>query len=73
MCFFFRKLKSGGAYWTQETHLFQDDVFVCSVCGFQADQGYAECPSCHAVMTKCVYDATWAEEADILDDLLDDD
>lgn len=61
------------AHWTQRTHLFRADEYICS--GFKAvsDKPYRICPSCGAPMKKAKYDPSWVDEAEGLSALLDDD
>lgn len=61
------------AHWTQSTHLFRDDEYICSSCGAAYKKPYQECPSCGAVMKKTKYDPSWADEAEGLSALFDDD
>ena len=61
------------AYWTQRTHLFQRDEYICSVCGTASDKPYRACPVCKAAMGKTKYDPSWVDEAEGLSTLMDDD
>ncbi len=61
------------ARWTQKTHLFRADEFVCSNCGDSFPNPYAICPSCGADMKKVKYDPSWVDEAEGLSAILDDD
>lgn len=61
------------AYWTRRTHLFRADEFICSACGASRPKPTASCPACGARMKKTKYDAAWADEAEGLSTLLDDD
>ncbi len=66
-----RSTKTG--YWTQRTHLFRADEFICSVCKASSDKPYKECPACGAPMKKSKYDPSWVDEAEGLSALVDDD
>ncbi len=61
------------ARWTQKTHLFRADEFICSKCGASFPRPCAVCPSCGADMKKTKYDPSWVDEAEGLSALLDDD
>jgi len=61
------------ADWTQRTHLFRADEYICSVCGSSCDKPYKVCPKCGAKMKKGKYDPSWVDEAEGLSALLDDD
>ena len=61
------------AHWTQRTHLFRADEFVCSACGATCVKPYQTCPACGARMKKAKYDASWVDEAEGLSALLDED
>ena len=61
------------AHWTQRTHLFRVDEFICSACRRVSDKPYKICPACGAVMKKAKYDASWVDEAEGLSAVLDDD
>ena len=61
------------AYWTQRTHLFRADEYICSACKTTCDKPYKVCPSCGAPMNKSKYDPSWVDEAEGLSALLDDD
>ena len=61
------------AHWTQRTHLFRRDEFICSACKSSADKPYKACPTCGAPMKKTKYDSSWVDEAEGLSALLDDD
>lgn len=55
------------AYWTQKTHLFRADEYICSKCGFKADKPYKNCPNCDSEMGKNKYDPSWVDEAEMMD------
>ena len=55
------------AYWTQKTHLFRSDEYICSACGCSTDKAYKQCPSCESDMCKSKYDPSWVDEAEIMD------
>lgn len=59
--------------WTQRTHLFRADEFICSVCRSVSDKPYKVCPACGAAMKKAECDASWVDEAESLSAILDDD
>jgi len=61
------------ANWTQRTHLFRADEYICSACGSSCDKPYKVCPKCAAKMKKGKYDPSWVDEAEGLSALLDDD
>lgn len=61
------------AYWTQRTHLFRADEFICSACGVSCNKPYKTCPSCGAPMKKPKYDASWVDEAEMMSAVMDDD
>lgn len=66
-----RSVKTG--CWTQHTHLFRADEFICSACQASCDKPYKECPVCGALMKKSKYDPSWVDEAEGLSALVDDD
>ena len=55
------------AYWTQKTHLFRSDEYICSACGYSAGKPYKQCPSCGSDMCKNKYDPSWVDEAEMMD------
>ena len=61
------------AHWTQHTHLFRADEYICSRCGASCGRPERQCPSCGAKMKKGHCDASWVDEAEGLSALLDDD
>ena len=62
--------KKAFAYWTQRTHLFRADEYICSNCHFVTTKNLlAECPRCAARMKKTKYSASWVDEAEFLDSL----
>ena len=63
----FGKRDKKTAYWTQKTHLFKADEYICSHCGFSADKPYRNCPKCGSEMKKSKYDPSWVDEAEIMD------
>ncbi len=65
-------MKRKRAYWTRKTHLFRRDEYICSVCGCRSDKPYAECPSCGSPMKGSKYDASWVDEMEEIDAILDD-
>lgn len=57
-------------FWTQRTHLFRPDEFICSNCGYiTTKKRLPECPHCSARMKKTKYDPSWVDEAEFLDSL----
>lgn len=67
-----KKNNDSTSYWIQKTHLFRRDEFICASCGCVADKAYVECPSCGCRMKKCKYDASWVDEAEMMDIFLED-
>ena len=61
------------AHWIQKTHLFKADEFFCSACGAKAYKAYRLCPACGLPMRKTIYKASWADEAEEVSALLDND
>lgn len=61
------------AYWTQKTHLFRSDEYICSSCKRSCEKPYKTCPSCGASMKKAKYDPSWVDEAEGLSAIFDDD
>lgn len=61
------------AYWTQQTHLFLTDKYICSACKTSSNKPYKVCPACSTPMKKTKYNPSWVDEAEILSTILDDD
>ncbi len=61
------------AVWTQRTHLFRADEYICSACRSVSEKPYRVCPACGASMKKAKHDASWVDEAEGLSAFLDDD
>ena len=61
------------AYWTQRTHLFRSDEYICSVCKASCKRPYKVCPKCGSQMRKSMYDPSWVDEAEMSAVLMDDD
>ena len=61
------------AHWTQRTHLFRADEFICSACRAVCNNPYRICPSCGMPMKKTKYNPSWVDEAEGLFVILDDD
>ena len=61
------------AHWTQKTHLFSADEYICSRCGVSCCKPYKVCPNCRSAMGKSSYNPSWVDEAEGLSVLLDDD
>lgn len=59
--------------WVRKTHLFRADEYFCSKCGAVFNKPYKTCPTCGSVMVRTKYDPSWADEAEGLSTLLDDD
>ena len=55
------------AYWTQRTHIFRSDEYVCSACGAKIDRPYKRCPNCRAIMKSAKYDPSWVDEIEFMD------
>lgn len=70
--FGFKKKEQSG-YWTQKTHLFSADEYLCSVCGRSTSKPYGVCPACKSRMKRSKYDPGWVDEAEALSAILDDD
>ena len=68
-----RQSRMKAAHWTQRTHLFRADEFICSACRSVSDKPYSVCPVCGASMKKTRQDASWVDEAEGLSAMLDDD
>ena len=60
-------------HWTQKTHLFRRDEYICSECGTRCERPYQICPGCGIRMKSSRYDPTWVDEAEELSAILDDD
>ena len=61
------------AHWTQRTHLFRADEYICSCCGVVCEKPYQVCPSCRSQMERSKYSASWVDEAEGLSAILDED
>ena len=68
------------ASWTQKTHLFKADEYICSACGASSRnafichrQRHCAIPRCGAKMKNGRYEASWVDEAEALSAILDDD
>ena len=61
------------AGWTQKTHLFKADEYICSACGASCGKPAKTCPRCGAKMKNGRYEASWVDEAEALSAILDDD
>ena len=55
------------AGWTQKTHLFKADEYICH------RQRHCAIPRCGAKMKNGRYEASWVDEAEALSAILDDD
>ena len=58
--------------WKQKTHFLRADEFVCSVCGCKAKKAYKICPGCGSKLSKVKYDASWVDEAELIDMIWED-
>ncbi len=67
-----KSTKTRLAYWTQKTHLFRSDEYICSACRASSNKAYSVCPVCGASMKKTKYDPSWVDEAEELSAMLDD-
>ena len=61
------------AHWTQRTHLFRADEYICSACNASSDKPYKIRPACGSKMKKTGYDPSWVDEIETLSAFLDDD
>lgn len=61
------------ASWTQKTHLFKADEYICSECGASCGKPTKICSRCGAKMKNGRYEASWVDEAEALSAILDDD
>ena len=64
--------KEKAPVWLQKTHFLRADEYICSACGFKAKRASGVCPGCGARISKTKYDSSWADEAEILDMMLED-
>ena len=51
----------------RRTHLFRQDEYECSACGYRAKKAFPACPRCGAAMKGAKYDPTWIDEAEEFD------
>lgn len=63
----FRKSAPKKAYWTQRTHLFRADEFICSACKHVAAGPKKKCPYCGAIMKNTKYDPNWVDEIEFME------
>ncbi len=61
------------ASWTQRTHLFRADEYICSACNASSKKPYKICPVCGSRMKKTKYDPSWVDEAELMSAIMDDD
>ena len=61
------------AYWIQNTRLFRADEYTCSKCGGSCKKPSEYCPKMSLQNEKRKYDTSWADEAEGLSAILDDD
>lgn len=61
------------AKWTEKTHLFSPDEYICSNCGYSCEKAFRECPRCHSEMGGSDYEPSWVDEAEMMDILFGDD
>lgn len=62
-----KSMKPKKAYWTQRTHLFRSDEYICSACKHIAAGPKRECPYCGAKMKGSKYDPNWVDEIELAD------
>ena len=60
------------AQWIQHTHVFKDDDYECSVCGYLSEEPYSICPGCGNRMAGSQYDPAWIDEMEEIDMILED-
>ena len=65
-----RRQKS--ARWIRRTHIFRRDEYECSSCGGRVSKPRRTCPKCGAVMKGSKYDASWADEAEWIDMIIEE-
>ena len=65
--------KESEDHWTRREHLIDPEEFVCSVCGGSSDQPYGNCPNCGAALRRVEYDPCYIDEAEWLDEVLEED
>ena len=58
--------------WIQKTHFLRADEFICSVCGYKSKIAKKTCPNCGEHLSKIKYDASWVDEAELIDMILED-
>ena len=61
------------AHWIRKTHLLRADEYICSECGAVCSRPRRVCPRCRSAMGKTRYDPSWADEAEEMSALLEDD
>lgn len=59
-------------HWILVTHLFKDDEYICSNCGYSSKKPLSKCPNCGNNMHGSKYDASWVDEAEMMDIILGD-
>ncbi len=60
------------ARWYRRTHLFRSDEYECAACGYLAVKPFAVCPRCDLPMKGAKYDASWVDEMEMFDIVIDD-
>ena len=61
------KQKKKSPVWIRKTHFLRADEFICSDCGCKAKKAYKTCPGCGVRINKIIYDASWVDEAELID------
>lgn len=59
------------AQWIRHKHIFSDDTYECSLCGYISEGPYSVCPGCGRQMHGSEYDPSWIdeiEEFEMMDD-----
>lgn len=65
-------MRKNNANWIRHTHLFHEDEYECSACGFRTDKAYKMCPHCGLPMKGSKTDPSWVDEMVLIDTILDD-
>ena len=61
------------AHWIRRTHLLRADEYICSRCGTSCGKPHKLCSNCRSTIGRSRFDPSWADEAEGLSALLDDD
>ncbi len=67
------KMAGMNGNWMIKEHLFGDDEYICSECGYKSESAEDYCPNCYAKMEYEDYDPVWVDEAFFLDEFFGDD